>query len=555
MTTFRQLLNIFRDRFTESDALSAGSGYDTNIYQMLGFLAVPGVFVSLYLIPRFRALSFYQPGPAVDWELRTDHLFFVAYSFVVLGFTTVFEWDMLFPDRRDFLILTPFPIRMRDLFGAKLAALGLFLLAACMAVNAVPIILLPVFSAYVKQARAAGVFRLMLTQLVATGAASLFGFFAVATFQGILINLTTPRFFRRISPWIQMFGMSLMVLMLLLYPIYSMGMRPIAESHPAWLWYFPPYWFAGIYDLMLPRPDPMFTALGIFAWKALAVTIGVFCLTWGIGFRRHYRRTLEAEESRPAGAGQRLTNHFWSRLLHSPAERAIFHFSGVTLARSLKHRLFLATYLSVGLAFGILVTVVLKAGKLSLSAEGLRCMPLLFTFFVISGFRAAFQFPADLPANWVFQLAEAGWGETSRRATRKRVLASGLLPTLLVFLPLEIAVWGLGKGLFHLAFQFAAGALLTEVLFWTFDKVPFTCSYFPGATNFAFLAGFYLYGFTNYSFMMADLEASLEKNTVQALQYFVGSAILITLAWLRQTKGAPIRFDAGEPEIQSLELS
>ena len=86
---------------------------------------------------------------------------------------------------------------------------------------------------------------------------------------------------------------------------------------------------------------------------ALAVTIGVFCLTWGIGFRRHYRRTLEAEESRPAGAGQRLTNHFWSRLLHSPAERAIFHFSGVTLARSLKHRLFLATYLSVGLAFGI----------------------------------------------------------------------------------------------------------------------------------------------------------------------------------------------------------
>ena len=55
--------------------------------------------------------------------------------------------------------------------------------------------------------------------------------------------------------------------------------------------------------------------------------------------------------------------------------------------------------------------------------------------------------------------------------------------------------------------------------------------------------------------MMADLEASLEKNTLKAVQYFVGSAVLIALAWLRQTKGAPIRFDAGEPEIQSLELS
>lgn len=555
MTTFRQLLNIFRDRFTESDALSAGAGYDTNIYQMPGFLAVPGIFVSLYMIPRFMALSFYPPGPAVDWELRTDHLFFVAYSFVVLGFTTVFEWDMLFPDRRDFLILTPFPIRMRDLFSAKLAALGLFLLAACVAVNAVPIVLLPVFSAYVKQARAAGVFRLMLTQFVATGAASVFGFFLVATFQGILINITSPRFFRRISPWIQMSGMSLMVLTLLLYPIYSMGMRPIAERHPDWLWYFPPYWFAGIFDQMLPRPDPLFTALGAFAWKALAATMVAFCLTWAIGFRRHYRRTLESEETRPDSTGQRVTSHLWARLLHSPEERAIFHFGGTTLARSLKHRQFLATYLSVGLAFGILVTVVLKAGKLELSPEGFRSMPLLFTFFVISGFRAAFQFPADLPANWLFQLAEAGWGEISRRATRKRVLASGLIPTLLLFLPLEIAVWGVGKGLYHFAFQFAAGAMLTEVLFWTFDKVPFTCSYFPGATNFAFLAGFYLYGFTNYSFMMADLEASLEKSPQKAILYFVGSAVLITLAWLRQTKSSPIRFDAGEPGIQSLDLS
>jgi hypothetical protein len=554
VTVFQQLLRLFRDRFTESDELSSGSGFETNIAQMLGFLAVPGLFVSIYLIPRFMALSFYKPGPAVDWELRTDHLFFVAYSFAVLGFTTVFEWDMLFPDRRDFLVLTPFPIRLRELFSAKLAALGLFLLATTVAVNVVPIILLPVFSTYVKQAKAAGILRLMFAQFAGTSAAALFGFFFIAALQGVLINLTGPRLFRRISPWIQMCGMSAMVLSLLLFPIYSMGMRPIAQQHPDWLYYFPPWWFAGIYDQILPRPDPQFVALGRFAWKALGLTIALFCLTWGVGFRRHYRQTLESGEAGPS-AGERKTRSPWNWLLRSPEERAIFHFSGITIARSLKHRLFLATYLSVGISFGLLVLVGMKGGKLNISDDGLRSMPLLITFFVISGMRAAFQFPADLSANWMFQMAENGWGEISRRATRKRVLASGLLPTLLVFLPMEILAWGIPVGLFHFAFQFAAGALLSELLFLNFDKVPFTCSYFPGAANLTILAGLYLYGFTSYGFRMADLELTLERNPAGAALFFGVSAAAIALAWRRQTKGAPIRFDAGEPEIQTLGLN
>ena len=552
MSPFRQLLRLFEERFTDGDALSTGSGFDTNIYQVLGFLTVPGLFVSLYLIPRFMTLSFYKPGPAVDWELRTDHLFFVAYSFAAAGFATIFEWDMLFPDRRDFLILTPFPIRMRDLFGAKLAALGLFLLAIVIAVNVCPVVLLPVFSAYIKQARAAGVLRLMWTQVVGTGAAAAFGFFAVAAFQGLLINILTPRFFRRISPWIQMLGMSLMVLSLLLFPIYSMGMRLIAQAHPEWLRLFPPYWFTGVYELMLPHPDPLFVSLGLFGWAALGCAVALFCLPWAAGFRRHYRRTLESEDI-GGRSGSRWRG--FGRFLRLPEERAIFEFSGQTLARSTKHRLFLATYLSVGISFGLLVVITVRGGKLSVSPDGLRAFPLLVMFFVISGFRAAFQFPAELPANWLFQMAEAGWGETSRRATRKRVLVSGLLPATLIFLPFEIAAWNLPVAVFHAAFQLAAGALLTEILFWTFDKVPFTCSYFPGATNMAFLAALYLYGFTNYSFRLADLEASLEHAPGRAAFFLVIAALALAISWRRHAVPAPVRFEAGEPGFQTLDLT
>jgi hypothetical protein len=458
---------------------------------------------------------------------------------------------MLFPDRRDFLILTPFPIRLRDLFGAKLAALGLFLLAIVVAANAFPVILLPIFSAYIKQAHAAGVLRLMCAQVVGTGAAAAFAFFAVAAFQGLLINLATPRFFRRLAPWIQMLGMSLMVLSLLLFPIYAASLRFLVETHPGWLRLFPPYWFAGVYELMLPRADPFFASLGVFGWKALGCAIAVFCITWAVGFRRHYRRTLESEDS----PGGRRLDSVLSPFTGSPEETAVFRFTGQILARSTKHRLFLATYWSVGVSLGLLVLGVVRDGRLGVSPEGLRSFPLLVTFFVISGFRAAFQFPAELPANWLFRMAEAGWGAASRRAARKRVIASGLAPALLLFLPVEVVAWGWKTGLFHSVFQLGAGALLTEALFWNFDKVPFTCSYFPGATNLAVLAGLYLYGFTNYSFMAADLEASLERNPAQAVLCLAAATAALMAIWRWHRPAAPIRFEAGEPEIQTLELS
>jgi hypothetical protein len=126
MTPFRELFRLFQNRFLESDAASPGASFGTNVYQVLGILAAPGVFTALYAGPLFDHLAAMKPGPQLDWVLRTYRLFFPAYSFAVAGFVTLFEWDMLFPGRRDFLILAPFPIRLRDLFGAKLAALSLF---------------------------------------------------------------------------------------------------------------------------------------------------------------------------------------------------------------------------------------------------------------------------------------------------------------------------------------------------------------------------------------------------------------------------------------------
>jgi hypothetical protein len=72
---YRTLFHLFKDRFFETDENSPG-GNEANFYQMLGLLAVPGLMVSMFLVPQFMELSFRPPGSLIDWALRADRLFF-----------------------------------------------------------------------------------------------------------------------------------------------------------------------------------------------------------------------------------------------------------------------------------------------------------------------------------------------------------------------------------------------------------------------------------------------------------------------------------------------
>ncbi len=65
---------------------------------------------------------------------------------ILMGFITVLEWDALFPDRRDYLILAPLPVRLPTLFTAKITALFLFLLVFTLALNGCSSILFPLMA-------------------------------------------------------------------------------------------------------------------------------------------------------------------------------------------------------------------------------------------------------------------------------------------------------------------------------------------------------------------------------------------------------------------------
>jgi hypothetical protein len=546
---FALLLKVFRDRFFENDSASPGGGFQTNITQVIGFLAAVGLVVAYYVLPSFLGLSLSPPTPHSIVALRGLRLFFTMYSFGVAGFGAIFHWDMLFPDRRDFLVLAPFPIRLWELVAAKFAALLLFLLLLAIPVNLGPDFMVAM-AAMAPKLHATGL-RLTGAQIVATGGAFVFAFLAVAALQGVLINLTSPKIFRRISPWIQMGGMSLTVLTMLGFPVYSAFLQTGIEHRQFWLYLFPPVWFSGIYELFLGGPNEVLVSLGKYAFEMTAAAVGVVAVTWALGFRRHFRRTLETEDAphRP----RRWNTPRW--LVGTAEEGAIFGFIGKTLARSQKHQFFLAAYLSAGLSAAALVGTAVRDGKIVLSADGARAMAFVLGFFFITAFRAAFQFPAELAANWLFRVTESRWTEVSRSATRKLVLAVGLIPAVLLALPVEILQGGWVTVLEHAAVQLIAAALLIEALFWNFDKVPFTCSYFPGRTSLALLVVLYVYGLTGYAFHMADLEVVMERNWGIAVLFFGVTGWALAWSWRRRPGVETVRFDGSEPVIQTLELN
>jgi hypothetical protein len=183
-------------------------------------------------------------------------------------------------------------------------------------------------------------------------------------------------------------------------------------------------------------------------------------------------------------------------------------------------------------------------------------LPLILSFFVVSGLRATFNIPFELPGNWIFRITNSHDSRHHVTATRKWVTVFGLLPLALVVTTIEFAYWPWADAIFHLVFEAIISLILVQVLFFNFRKVPFTCSYYPGKKNMAILAGVYLYGFTTYSSSMVALENWLLLSPPRAFVFLIaGMTAIVALSAARRRKHAPLIYEEqSDTQLQSLEL-
>ena len=524
-TRAQTLYHHFFRRFFDNDTLSVEGETQSTVIRVLAFVAVPALMFAFWLLPSY-------PGKPLRL-VEADRYFFVVYSFVIMGTITTFEWDMLFPDRADFLILLPMPLHARELFVAKakalLAVLGLFFFAA----NVFGLVLFPAVST----SSHGNYFATVWPHFVAVTFAGAFAAFTVLAIQGLSLCLLPSSWYRFFATIVQLCSITLLVLLFLLYPLFSSRMTLLLRNPPPMANFLPPLWFLALYEHILgnvPAVSENLMRLGL--WSAPISTL-IAVLAYPFAWARQKKRALEGASQTNRPARNILTPLLHRTLLRRPQERAIFHFISQTLFRSTHYQIYLTLYAGVGLALGICTILNLHATSngslvLALSSPGLHTFLPLLLFWMIVGLRAAFSFPVDLRARWVFpiNLLHTGLypGKAAHAARHWTLLASIALTAILLamLLALHWSYWSL----FIQTFAGVAFCLLfNNVMFLGRTQIPFTRAGASGRSGLTILLVLYGALFPSLLFLTLILEMNAEANPLFIVRLVLTALVLYAL--------------------------
>lgn len=551
MNQLDALIRHFFGRFFDNEFVARNTEIHVTVTKMLALLAAPGVILPWLRYTTYLALDKMPPAMR-DRMLWSDRCLYLSFSMLVMGAVTVLEWDALFPDRRDYATLMPLPIHSRTIFIGKIAALALFLVAFTASVNVVSTVMFPAVS---YRGPVLGLVRTMAAHGISILASSAFAFLFLVALEGALLNILSVRWFRKISAYVQGAMVFVLLWLFFLFPNISSAVAQLKAQNSAVLYAFPPAWFLGLNEVLIGSRDAVFLALAHRAEMALGLAAIVSGFSYTAAYRRHVRRTLESTEG---GDSTRTAMHerigkIADRIAPDPVERATVAFVGKTMARSAKHRIFLAAYAGVGFALAAQVMPAVKNRDQWLS------LPLVVGFFLLSGMRFIFTIPSELPANWQFRVSDTDRQRPALNGTRTAMLWFGVVPLFVALSPFYFTWWPPGAALAHLAFSITISALLIEALTMELRKIPFTCSYPPGKANVTILWVGYWVGFLIYAFSMANLESWMVKKPVRLIPfYLVVAAIFAGFEWWRRRAdavGVALIFDdAADPAVLTLGL-
>jgi hypothetical protein len=424
-----------------------------------------------------------------------DQLALVTLLACVTGLIALLEWQSMFPNGRDYLALASLPVRSRQVFIARFTAVLVFSAAIIGAMNLLPALIAPIEfgggwqldSSYVAHA---------IAQLVSSGLACFFVFFAVLALQGILLNVLPPSLFARVSVSAQ----GLLAGLFLLGGFYSWSVKEwkaetIARlpEFGAWL---PPAWFTGLHQSLIGQHDPFFASMAQRAQLAVGISLALAIATYLMSYRRYRKLLLEVPVRLSTPRVRR-----WSLLAilaGSPRREAVMDFLAKTLARNRTHRLLWLVYL--GAAVAVVLNSSLIDGALLMRSHGwtkafrflVLFWPLACSVVILSGFRHVLSIPAELRANWIFQITESQGRAEWMSAVERFVMAYAIAPIYLILFPVAGYVAGWPMALRMTVLQLLISLSIFEGLFYSWQKLPFTCSYIPGKRPVVALVGIYI---------------------------------------------------------------
>jgi len=522
---FGRLVQLFVERIFRGGGDTDANGVDLGVGLVLTLLAMPGGFVSIFLFDKYGSLLQWLRGQTnVDTLLIAfpDEYFFIVLSMTVTGAIAVWRWDSIFPDRRDYMNLSHLPISTRAIFFANVLAVVFLVGLVALDVNAASSVLFPMV---VSASQRTFLFFLKFAAVHAMGVvlASVFSFLAVFAILGLLMAVLPPRFFRRVSAYAR--GIIVVYLVTLLCTSFVMTepLRHAKGSAPFWTFLFPSCWFVSLCQLLRDRANPAMTELAGLCIPVTGVLAVLALGAYAIGYRRHFVRIPEIQDD--TSIQHSLMRWRWNTLerliLRTPFQRGCFRFVGKTLLRSEAHRLVLTGVAGLSLVLASQALMHAFEGAKSARQAGMTSealsIPFIVSFLLIIGLRIVFEIPADLRANWTFQLL-LDPNQQECAALAKRVILLSSLPWMVVItLPIYTYLEGSFVALLHTAVVVIWCYLLTNVVLVRFRKLPFACSLpiFKQHSIVIFIA--LCFGFLIYTGSTAEFESSALSQPIRML--------------------------------------
>jgi len=483
---FRVLRREFLFRIADLEALSAHALGDAN--KLLGQFATLLILISVvFSFGAFGAGDENMPSSArLALTLYMEH-FLIATTMLVVGIFAVLTWDSTFPDRRDVLVLAPLPVRAWTVFLAKVAATATALSLVVLLLHCATGLTWP-FAFAARDAGFVGFVRSFAAYWFTMVAAATLVYCGVLAIQGLAAQILPRRLFLRASGFLQMAAFCLFVCVYFLEPPVDGPKMLIAPENRHLLLWIPSYWFLGLFHQLVGSTYPSLVPLARRAWMGLALGWLAAFMAYSLSYMRTMRQIVEEPDITSGARGVK-----WLPRFGSAVQTAIGQFCVRTLARSRQHRLILAFYLGIGLAFTVFLLQFLAAmsqlpTKAAVNVWREANTPLLAASVVmmalaVVGLRVAFAFPLEPRANWIFRAVGVRRGPEILAATRRVILLLCVLPVWLVSAVVCLRLWPRGQAAAHLAVLGLFAILLVDIALWGFRKIPFTCSYLPGKSQ------------------------------------------------------------------------
>jgi len=407
---FAHLLRHFLERFFNHETASPDGDAKTRLVQVAFAAGLPPFVIAIYLWPvyhpfiestmRRRAL----PGPPPYWLQVNHHFFFVIYSFVAVGIATVFEWDLFFPDLLDLFVLKTLPVPGLRQFLARVSAIAIFVAGFLFDVNVFATIVL------VPATDPPNLPRFLAGHLLAAAGSGLFAAASVLAFECLVLSVLGERWFRRVSLFMQGFLISVLLMILLLFPVFSGVVPNLLQSGHWSVRCIPPFWFLGVYQRLMEGPAalPIYGQLARTAFLATLLVTSIVIFTYPLAYLRRTRQLVEGGAARPHRNWLTavISGLITAILVRPPERRAIFHYVTQTLLRVPRYRVYLVLYGGVGLS--IVIASVLRFSvthnqvRMAVSVDGLRASIGIAAFWAVAGLRIAFLSPGNQQGSWIF---------------------------------------------------------------------------------------------------------------------------------------------------------